>query len=430
MIFNRAMETQARGELVRLQDERLQATVARLIDRVQFYRDSFQRKRLRASDARLENLSALPLTTKADLRARWPFGMLAVERSELLEIHASSGTTGAATMAAYAEADLEAWSEVMARTLALGGVKRGDLVQNAYGYGLFTGGLGFHYGAQRLGATVLPISAGQTARQLKMLEELGPSALLATPSYALHLGEALAEIGVGLDRLQLRHGLFGAEPWSNGMRQEIESRLGLRAIDCYGLSEVIGPGVAAECQDAQDGLHVQEDHFLAEILDVETQVPLGPETPGELVITTLTRHAAPVLRYRTGDITLIKDAPCRCGRTSRRIGKLTGRIDDMLVIRGVNIFPSQIETVLLSIPELEPQYRLIVERERALDTLDVEVEPRPPVPSGPAITELGRVVGRKLRDELGLAVRVRIVDRHSIPRSEGKALRVVDRRHL
>ena len=290
--------------------------------------------------------------------------------------------------------------------------------------------MGFHYGALKLGVTVVPVSSGNTARQIRPIEELGSSALFATPSYALHLGEALEEAGVELGRLKLRHGLFGAEPWSDGMRREIERRLGLKAVDCYGLSEVIGLGVAAECQEAQDGLHVAEDHFLVEVLDPSTQAAVKDGESGELVITTLTREAAPLLRYRTGDVTAIKPGECACGRTGRRIARLSGRIDDMLVIRGVNVFPSQIETILLKVPELEPQYQLIVDRRRALDSLAVEVEPRPPGPSGPAITELARTVAGLLRDELGLGVQVRILEPHAIPRSEGKALRVVDRRQL
>ena len=431
MMPNPDLETLPRADLERLQLERLRLAAERLTDRVPFYREAFDQRGLQASGIRsLDDLSHLPFTTKADLRARWPFGMLAVPREDLVELHASSGTTGPATLAAYTRTDLDTWGEVMARTLALGGLRPGDLAHNAYGYGLFTGGLGFHYGALKLGVAVVPVSSGNTARQIKLLEEFGSSALFATPSYALHLAEALEEAGVGLDRLRLRHGHFGAEPWSEAMRREIERRLGIKAVDCYGLSEIVGPGVAAECQEAQDGLHLAEDHFLVEVLDPATQQPVAPGQPGELVITTLTREAVPVLRYRTGDISAIKSGDCACGRTTRRIARLSGRIDDMLIVRGINLFPSEVEAVLLRLPELEPQYRLVVDRRRALDVLEVEVEPRQPLPDGPRTAALAEQVARLLRDEMGISVMVRVLAPRTIPRSEGKALRVVDRRQL
>ncbi|MBI4242054.1 MAG: phenylacetate--CoA ligase, partial [Candidatus Rokubacteria bacterium] len=323
-----------RDELEQLQLDRLRDVICRVYGRVAFHRERLAEAGVRPDSIRsLDDVRRLPFTQKADLREHYPFGLLAVPLREVVRVHASSGTTGKPTVVAYTRDDLEVWTEVMARTLAAGGVGPADVVQNAYGYGLFTGGLGFHYGAERLGATVIPLSGGFTERQLMALHEWGSTVLCCTPSYSLHLAEALAEAGIPRDKLRLRLGFFGAEPWTEAMRAQIEGRLGLTALNVYGLSEVIGPGVAVECPE-QQGMHVHEDHFLLEVIDPETLVPVPPGTPGELVFTTLTKEALPLLRYRTGDLSMLLAEPCRCGRTSRRIGRITGRTDDMMIIRG------------------------------------------------------------------------------------------------
>jgi phenylacetate-CoA ligase len=428
MIWDPEHECADRAELARLQLERLRAVVARLYARVPFYRQRLAGAGLDPEAiSTLEDLRRLPLTGKDDLRRLYPFGLFATDPGEPVELHCSSGTTGTATLVGYTRTDLEVWAEVMARTLAAGGVRPGDLVHNAYGYGLFTGGLGFHYGALRLGARVLPISSGQTSRQVRLLRELGATVLAATPSYALHLAEAVEEAGVG--RLPLRVGLLGAEPWSEGMRAEIERRLGLAAVDVYGLSEVIGPGVACECAEGRQGLHINEDHFLAEVVDPDSGEVLPEGETGELVLSTLTKEATPLLRYRTGDLTALTREPCRCGRSFARMARVRGRVDDMLVVRGVNVFPADVEAVLTSFGELAPAYQLIVDRHRALDELEVQVEAREWVT--PAAAEsLGARVAVAIRDQLGLRAHITVLPPKHLPRSEGKALRVVDRRGL
>ncbi len=423
MIWNPAAETARREDLARWQDQRLREVVARAYRAVPFYRARLDAAGLRPNDIRgTGDLSRVPLTTKDDLRRLYPFGLFARPRDEVIELHCSSGTTGYPTAAGYTRADLETWGEVMARTLASVGARQGDVVQNAYGYGLFTGGLGFHYGAQRLGATVLPASTGNTGRQVRLLREFGATVLCSTPSYALHLAEAIEEAGD--DPTTLRCGAFGAEPWCEGTRREIERRLGVRASDCYGLSEIVGPGVAVECE-ARQGLHVHEDHFFPEVIDSASGTPLPAGEQGELVLTTLTKEATPLLRYRTGDVTALAPEPCRCGRTLVRMARVSGRIDDMLIIRGVNVFPSEIETVLMRIPELAPHYRLVIDREHALDVLEVQVERRG---GGVRDGALKEHVHRALRGELGLSALVTVLPPRGLPRSEGKAIRVVDRR--
>jgi phenylacetate-CoA ligase len=425
MIWDSAVETADRGILRSLQDARLRATVARVYRAVPFYRARLDAAGLCAEDIHgVEELARMPFTTKDDLRRSYPFGLLACPREEIAEFHCSSGTTGTPTAAAYTRTDWETWGETMARCLAGSGVRRGDIVQNAFGYGLFTGGLGFHYGAQRLGAAVLPASSGNTARQARLLREFGVTVLCCTPSYALHIAEAL-ETTDG-EPSALRCGAFGAEPWCEATRAEIERRLGIRAFDIYGLSEVIGPGVAAECE-ARNGLHVHEDHFFPEVVDPATGTPLPPGRDGELVLTALTKEAAPVLRYRTGDITSLDPEPCACGRTLVRMARVTGRIDDMLIIRGVNVFPSDIETVLLRIPDFVPHYQIVIDRPRALDVLEVQVESRDAEAAGTAAA-LARRAERALRADLGLSAAVAVLPPGQIPRSEGKALRVIDRR--
>ncbi|MBI4607755.1 MAG: phenylacetate--CoA ligase [Candidatus Rokubacteria bacterium] len=424
------VERLSREELETLQLARLRRVVGWVYERVPFYRE-----RLKAAGIRPENLRSpadiqrLPFTAKVDLRDHYPFGLLAVPQREVVRIHASSGTTGKPIVVAYTRSDLEVWAEVMARTLETGNVGPGDVVHNGYGYGLFTGGLGFHYGAERLGATVIPLSGGFTERQLMAMRDFGSTVLCCTPSYSLHLAEALAEAGVKPGELKLRVGFFGAEPWTEAMRDQIESRLGLAALNIYGLSEVIGPGVAVECLE-KNGMHVHEDHFLTEVIDPETLAPVPPGMPGELVFTTLTKEALPLLRYRTRDLSLVLAEPCPCGRTLRRIARITGRTDDMLIIRGVNVFPSQVEHVLMQTPGAEPHYLLVLRRERALDTLEVQVEARAEVQAaGPtAVGALAAQIRRRLHEALGLTVEVTALAPKTLERSVGKAQRVRDLR--
>lgn len=422
-------EQMPRGELQALQLERVQASVANAYARVPFYRKSFDAAGVRPDQLRsLADLRRFPFIRKQDFRDAYPWSLLAVPREKIREVHASSGTTGAISLTAYTDGDLAVWTELVARVFGCAGARPGDLVQNAYGYGLFTGGLGFHYGAQRFGCTVIPMSGGNTLRQIAMLRDLRPDILCCTPSYALHIAEAWRENGIAPADLSPRVGIFGAEPWSEGMRREIQEQLHLRAIDIYGLAEAIGPGVSCECIEEQRGLHVFEDHFIVECIDPRTGEPVPDGTPGELVFTSLTKEALPIVRYRTGDISALDASPCSCGRKMRRMARITGRADDMLVVRGINVFPSDVEAALLAIPELSPQYRLVIDREKALDIIDIHVEAREP--ASDAADALGDRVGSTLRQALGIHVQVTIVPAHTIPRSEGKALRVVDRRKL
>ena len=406
------VERLPREALRALQLERLRDAVGRVLAG-----GGPQAERVRAAGvgsaeaiASLDDLGRLPFTEKADLREHYPFGLLAVPRERLARVHASSGTGGKPTVVGYTAHDLQVWSEVMARCMATAGVRPGMLVHNANGYGLFTGGLGFHHGAERLGATIVPVSTGQTKRQATLLRDLGAQVLCATPSYALTLAEALEEEGVKPGDLALELGLFGAEPWSEAMRAQIERRLGVRARNFYGLSEIIGPGVAAECE-AGDGLHLNEDHFLVEVID------------GELVITTLTKEALPLLRYRTADIADVTEEPCACGRTLARMGPVRGRRDDMLILRGVNVYPSEIEHVLLGIDGVEPHYELTVERPGSSDEVRVRCEA-----SGDAGEALADRVRARLREHTGIGIDVELVAPGALPRSEGKAARVIDRR--
>ncbi len=423
------IERLSRADLEALQLRRLRELVAYAGERVPLYRERLRAAGVRAEDLRtLADVRRLPFTTKTDFRDTYPYGLLAVPMSEVVRIHASSGTTGKPTVVAYSRRDLDVWSEVMARTLGAGDVGPGDVVQNAYGYGLFTGGLGFHYGAERVGAAVIPISGGFTERQLMAFTDLGSTVLSATPSYALYLAEAIEEAGITKD-LKLRVGFFGAEPWTEGMRQAIQSRLNLMALNIYGLSEVIGPGVSVECPERR-GMHVAEDHFLPEIIDPVTLEPMPDGETGELIFTTLTKEAMPVVRYRTRDLTSIDRTPCPCGRTLVRIGRITGRTDDMLIIRGVNVYPSQVEHALLQIDELEPHYLLVVRREGALDTLEVRVEAGTAAAAGgPATLEtLAARAKRRIHEVIGLTTDVTVLPPKSIERSMGKAKRVQDLR--
>jgi len=431
MVYDIDHETLPREALEALQVRRLQGVVERVYHLVPFYRRRMDDIGVKPEDIRtLADLELLPFTTKQDLRDNYPFGMFAVPMDQVVRIHASSGTTGKPTPVGYTQRDLDIWSEVMARTLAAGGVHRGDIVHIAYGYGLFTGGLGFHYGVERLGAAVIPVSGGQTRRQIMLIQDFTPTVICCTPSFALYLAEVGQEMGVNFKETKLKVGIFGAEPWSEAMRTEIENRLHLDALDIYGLSEIIGPGVAVECLEAKHGLHLFEDHFLPEIIDPVTLERLPAGSTGELVITTLTKEAFPLLRYRSRDVTSLTYNPCKCGRTLARMSRIKGRSDDMLIIRGVNVFPSQIESVLVDIPGVAPHYQLIVEREGHLDTLEVAVEVDEAVFSDEVkeLQTLGKRIERQIKDYLTVSVKVRLVEPRSIPRSEGKAQRVIDRR--
>jgi phenylacetate-CoA ligase len=424
------VERMPRVEREGLQLQLLKGLVARLSERVPLYRERLRSAGVRAADIRsLADLPRLPFTVKDDFRQTYPYGLLAVPMEDVIRVHASSGTTGRPTVVAYSRGDVDTWSEVMGRTLMAGGVGRGDVVHNAYGYGLFTGGLGFHYGAERVGAAVVPISGGFTDRQMMALRDLGATVLCCTPSYALHLAEAAEEAGLTAKGLKLRVGFFGAEPWTEAMRGALETRLNIMALNIYGLSEVIGPGVSVECPERQ-GMHVAEDHFLPEIVDPATLEPVPPGTVGELVFTTLTKEALPVLRYRTRDLTSMTTEPCRCGRTLARIGRIMGRTDDMLIIRGVNVYPSQIEHALLQVADVEPHYLLVVRRDSALDTLEVRVEARAAVAEAgtDAMRALEAVVRRKIYEVIGITADVSVVPPKTVERSAGKAQRVLDLR--
>lgn len=427
MIWNRAAETLPRELLEALQLERLRWTVDRLLSSVPVMRGRLHAAGVQRPEdvSSLAELARLPFSTKADLRQHYPLGLFAVPQPEIARIHASSGTSGKPTIVGYTRADLATWAEVTARILALGGVRPGMLLHNAVGYGLFTGGLGIHAGAELLGCTVVPVGGGFTQRQVTLMIDLGAQAIKSTPSYALTIASALEEMGLDASALRLEVGLFGAEPWTAEMRPEIERRLGLTAINDYGLSEIIGPGVSGECIEVRHGMHVQEDHFLAEIVDPASGAPRPPGQEGELVISTLTKEALPLLRYRTGDLSSLDLARCACGRTHARMAAVRGRIDDMLIIRGVNLYPSEVERVLFSQPGLSPHYQLVVERPDTLDELTVLCEPTSTDTDHAA---LAARTSHALRQATGLSVRVDVQPIGSVARSEGKAVRVVDRR--
>jgi phenylacetate-CoA ligase len=421
------VETMPRERLATLQLDRLQATVRNAFDNVPLVRQRFEAKGLRPSDIRsLDDVALLPFTVKTDLRDQYPFGLFARPTAQLARLHASSGTTGKPTVVGYTHDDLDNWADLMARSMYCGGARPGDIVHNAYGYGLFTGGLGAHYGAERLGAVVVPMSGGSTEKQVGLITDFNARVLCATPSYALAIAEVAEQQGVDLRKSGLRIGMFGAEPWSAGMRREIESRIGLKAVDVYGLSEIMGPGVACEC-DAQDGLHGWEDHFLFEVIDPETGTRLPEGEAGELVITTLTKQALPMLRYRTRDITRVTTEVCDCGRTHLRILRITGRNDDMLIIRGVNVYPSQIEAVLMGRPNLAPHYQLVVERQGNLDQVSIEVEAAPGA-GADLFAGIAREVAHHIKVHVGISTKVTVQPPGAIPRSQGKAVRVRDLR--
>jgi phenylacetate-CoA ligase len=432
MIYDVKNETLPREELERLQLRRLQALCERVYANVPLYRKRFDEKGIKPADIRkLEDVRHLPFTEKQDLRNHYPFGMFAVSRDQIVRIHSSSGTTGKATVVGYTKRDLETWGQLMARSFVAAGATSKDMIHNAYGYGLFTGGLGAHYGGETLGAAMVPISGGATRRQVMLLKDFESDVICCTPSYALFLAESAAEMGIDIRRLPLRIGIFGAEPWTEEMRRDIESKLGIKAIDIYGLSEVMGPGVAIECEDAQDGLHIQEDHFLAETIDPDSGEALAPGEEGELVFTTLTKEGIPLIRYRTRDLTALNTTPCRCGRTTARMRRVTGRSDDMLIIRGVNVFPSQIESILIETEGLTPHYQLIIERQGNMDTLEVQVEVNESMFSD-EIKNLQRAeskVTKNIKEFLGVTAKVKLVEPKTIARSEGKAKRIIDKRN-
>ncbi|KAA6185144.1 phenylacetate--CoA ligase [Thiohalocapsa marina] len=414
-----------------VQLRRLRAVVSRAYEHVELFRTRLQERGLTpAAIERLEDIQQLPFTVKADLRDTYPFGLFASPMSDVVRLHASSGTTGKPIVVAYTRDDVEVWSEVMARTLACCTLHRGDILQNAFGYGLFTGGLGAHYGAEALGATVIPISGGNSDRQIMLIRDFGVSALCCTPSYFMHLIERANDLGVDLRKLPLRVGIFGAEPWSDAMRGHIEPATGIRAFDIYGLSEITGPGVASECS-AQDGLHVFEDHFYPEIIDPDTGAALPDGEEGELVLTTLSKQAMPMIRYRTRDITAILREPCSCGRSIRRIRRIGRRCDDMFIIRGVNVFPSQVEAALLTVEGTLPHYQIILTREHGLDQITVEVEVTAEVFSDKvrALEDVRARIAHAIEHILGIRVGLRLVEPRSIERSQGKARRVIDRRN-
>ena len=431
MIWNEHIETMSRDEMHQLQSENLRSAVKRVYEFVGPYRRKMQQIGLEPGDIKsIDDLHKLPFTTKDDLRDAYPYGMISVPMEQVIRLHASSGTTGKQTVVAYTKNDIDLWSEVMARSLIMTGVTRNDIVHVSYGYGLFTGGLGSHYGAECIGAVTVPVSTGNTKRQVQLLRDFGATVLMCTPSYALYLAETIEQAGF-LDELKLRVGIFGAEPWTEEMRLMIEEKLRLSAHDIYGLSEIIGPGVSCEC-GMKNGLHVAEDHFVPEIIDPKTDKPMDEGEYGELVFTCITKEAMPLIRYRTRDISSLNYQKCECGRTSVRMSKPKGRVDDMLIIRGVNVFPSQIESVLMGITETAPFFMLVVDRVNNLDTLEVKVEMRPEFFSDEVrvIERLRNRIAREIESALGLSVIVTLAEPKSIERSEGKAVRVIDRRKL
>lgn len=432
MIWNEKIECASRDEMAAIQSERLINTVKRVYHNIPGYRAKMQEKGLLPGDIKsVEDISKLPFTLKTDLRDNYPFGMFTVPMSEIVRLHASSGTTGKPTVVGYTRNDLQMWAEVVTRALCMAGAHKNDIVQVAYGYGLFTGGLGLHYGTENLGATVIPISGGNTQKQIQLMQDFGSTVIACTPSYALFLAETMKEMGIDPETLKLRIGIFGAEPWSENMRREIEAKLKIRAIDIYGLSEVVGPGVSCECEQ-QAGMHVNEDHFIPEIINPETLQPVTPGEVGELVFTTVTKEGIPLIRYRTRDLTRLVYDKCACGRTLVRMEKCMGRSDDMLIIRGVNVFPSQIESVLLDMSETEPHYLLIVEREDNLDILKLMVEVQEQFFSDEIrqLEALRRKITHNIQSTLGISVDVKLVEPKTIERTAGKAKRVIDNRKI
>ncbi len=432
MYWEPEYECMEREEIAQLQLERLQSTMNRVYRNVPFYRKKFDGLGIDPDDFRsLDDFRKLPFTTKDDLRENYPYGMFAIPLREVVRVHASSGTTGTSTVVGYTRNDIKNWSNLVARVLTAGGVTKDDVVQIAFGYGLFTGGFGLHYGAERIGASVIPISSGNTRRQVKIMQDFKTTAIVCTPSYALQVAEVINDMGINVNSLSLKYGLFGAEPWSEGMRQDIQERLKIIATDNYGLSEVLGPGVSGECLERK-GLHINEDHFLIEVVDPDTLEPTPYGETGELVITTLTKEAFPMIRFRTRDLTRFIAEPCPCGRTSMRMGRVVGRSDDMIIIKGVNVFPSQIEAVLFEIEGTEPHYQIVIDRKGAMDEVEVLVEVSEAIffDQMKKQRQLIELIKKRLATELGISVDVRLVEQKTLERSDGKAERVIDRRQL
>jgi len=431
MIWNETKECMSRDQMTVLQSARLVKLVDYVYHNVEFYRKKMQSIGMMPGDIKgIEDITKLPFTTKDDLRDNYPFGLFAVPNSEIVRIHASSGTTGKATVVGYTRRDLEVWSECVARCLTMANVGKDDIIQVAYGYGLFTGGLGAHAGAEKIGATVVPMSTGNTKKLTTMMVDFGATAIACTPSYLLHISEALEADGL-LDQVKLRSAICGAEPWTEKMRNEIETKLNIKAYDIYGLSEVMGPGVACDCA-FHTGLHVCEDHFYPEVLDSATLTPVADGVTGELAFTTLTKEGIPLIRYRTKDLTSLDHTACECGRTSARISRFKGRVDDMLIIRGVNVFPSQIEAALLGVEEVTPHYMMIVDRVNNLDTLEIQVEVAPKYYTDEvrAIEALTKKIGHIIQQALGINAKIKIVEPQTLVRSQGKAVHVIDNRKL
>lgn len=432
MIWDRTKECMSRDEMRTVQSSNLIETVERVYHNVPFYRNKMHAMGLEPGDIKdIDDLSKLPFTTKQDLRDNYPYGLTAVPMTEIVRLHASSGTTGQPVVVGYTRKDLRTWSEVVARSLTSYGVGKGDFVQVAYGYGLFTGGMGLHYGVEKIGATVIPISGGNTKKQIQIMKDFGSTVLACTPSYALYLSETMKEMGIDRSELKLKTGIFGAEPWTDEMRREIENRLDIKALDIYGLSEIIGPGVSFECS-VQSGLHVNEDHFMPEIIDVDTLKPLPYGSKGELVFSTITKEGMPLLRYRTRDLTILRDEKCECGRSLVRMEKCLGRSDDMLIIRGVNVFPTQIESVLLEMGLAEPHYLLFVDQVNNMNTLEVWVEVDESLFSDEVrkLEDVKNKIKSNIESTLGISIKLKLVEPKTIERSEGKAKRIVDRRNL
>jgi phenylacetate-CoA ligase len=430
------IETSERHEIEEVQLKRLKETVGNVYEKVPFYKKHFEGKGIRSEDIKsLHDISLLPFTTKADLRNHYPFGLFAVNQHELVRVHASSGTSGKPTVVGYTQNDIDMWSDIVARAIAIGGGQPGDLLHNAYGYGLFTGGLGLHYGSERLGLVTVPVSGGNASRQITLIEDFKPAVICGTPSYILSLAEKMEEQGKDPAATSVKYGIFGAEPWSEKMRHKIEEKWNLKACDIYGLSEVIGPGVAMECHEGQDGLHIAEDHFFAEVIDPVTLKSLPPGEEGELVFTSLTKEAFPIIRYRTGDIASLSYGKCKCGRTTVKMSRVKGRVDDMLIIRGVNVFPSEIEHFLLTVEELSPHYQLHLTRKGTLDTVELHVEIKEEVflsfgsdPEHESFFLLSKKIQHIMKSSCLVSMDVKVNVPKSLPRSEGKAVRVLDKR--
>ncbi len=430
MIWNKDIECASREQMREIQSQRLVKMVASVYNSVPFYRSKLNEKGIEPGDIKsIDDLRHLPFTLKTDLRDNYPFGLLAVPQAKIVRIHASSGTTGKPTVVGYTRNDIDMWSEVVARSLTMAGITRNDLIQVAYGYGLFTGGLGLHYGAEKIGASVIPISGGNTKKQLQLMEDFGSTVIACTPSYAAYLGESIRKEGIDPKNIKLRAGVFGAEPWTEQMRIQIQELLGIKAYDIYGLTEVVGPGVSMECEH-QCGNHIFEDHFIPEIIDPNTLEPLPYGAVGELVFTPVSKEGMPLLRYRTRDLTRLHADKCACGRTLVRMEKCLGRTDDMLIIRGVNVFPSQVESVLLELAETSPHYQLIVSRENNLDSLEIKVEIDEQFWSDEVkvLEALRKRISHNISSVLGISATIRLVEPRSIERSEGKAKRLIDNR--